>query len=449
MNRILILGILFITNFLYSQEWKTFYTNDRDIENFAVAKYADEFSIYDGNKIKIINSTEVKSFYKRDCKLVFDDGTDYKYTLHLNKVKSLLYNGSVLHVATKDSVIATFEDQSYLASFPFIYVYDSEIYQDEYVSSINLAGKYNIVCEFDVEDATYDPYGECDYDNGIFPQDIRDISTGEIASVIDADNSAILNIVQGLCEVKINTFDFDKLPFKKFIEVQGVFDVIYGSGQDRRKYNLWAITDSGLAMYKSNIHYGDFENWTEDNWISYSTQNSWLLSNDLFGLQKIYSKYSIGKNLVVFSNSPYPTMYYFNPKGEIICIYNYTNSPILKNKNITAVSQDNEYGVYISQGNKIFKLTLDYDMNCYPLSISNDYMDIHQTEIIPNPASNYFVINSDDDIKNCSLYSIQGVKITDFKGNTFRDASSLKNGIYLLYINFENGDKSIKKIIIN
>ena len=445
--------LLFVLNALLCQEWNTYFTNDRNIKNFAISKYADELCIFDGKKIKIINSNSSKTYYNRKCTLEYDDGSEYNYTIKFDKVKSLLYsrnyNRDRLNVATEDSIVVCFEHQTYLGSLPFTYIYDTEIYQDEYVASFSLAGVFNFIGEFDIESGKFDPYGNSD-SNYVFSQEIRDISIDIFCTVIDSSNNAIINLVEGFSSLKINEFDFNKLPFNKFKEVQGIFGVNYGTGADRRRYNLWAITDKGLAMYKTGINkYKDFENWSEDNWISLSKQNSWLLSNDLFGLHKIYSKYSIGKNLIVFSNTPYPTMYYFNPKGKIICIYNYTNSPMLKNKNITAVSQDSDYGVYIAQGNKILKLTLENDMNCYPLSISDNKINSHQIEIIPNPVSNYFEVKSNDKIKNCSLYSIQGVKMTDFKGNKFRSTSYLKNGIYLLYVNFANGDKSVKKIIIN
>ena len=67
-------------------------------------------------------------------------------------------------------------------------------------------------------------------------------------------------------------------------------------------------------------------------------------------------------------------------------------------------------------------------------------------KLYPNPTSSFVTIQNDLEIKNITIYNQIGQLISSQK-NTQVDLSNASSGIYLLHIDFENGQKAIEKII--
>ncbi len=441
MKKGLFILILLYSNILFSQNWSTFYINSKKIEKFAISEYADEFSIFDGDKIKIVKAGKITPFKNIEYSI---DGLEQSFSVDYSEVISLLYKDDVLHVGTLDSNLTIFENSQFKGGLPFMLIKNAGIYYGDYIASFSFYD-WMMFGEVDVEDGTFDIYGK----SGSFSfedYDIKDISLGEIAGCIDAKTNSIINITQGLSELNVNAFDFNLLPFDEFKELEGVNHIGNGS---KRKYNLWTITNNGLALYSSDNHYGDFENWKESGWIVFDKQNSWLKSKNLFGLQKIFTRsYPLRNNFIVFSNEPYPTVYYFDALGNNICTYDYTNSPMSKYNKISSVSQDSEYGVYISQGKKILKLQLDSEMNCNYAATTNIGKSNYNIVLYPNPSNSFINIISEYKIKKIKIYSIEGRLLSMNRSTNYINTKDLQKGIYLIEIELEIGEKIFKKIEI-
>lgn len=67
-------------------------------------------------------------------------------------------------------------------------------------------------------------------------------------------------------------------------------------------------------------------------------------------------------------------------------------------------------------------------------------------KIYPNPTSSFATVQSDLEVQNITIYNQVGQVISSQK-STQIDLSNVASGIYLIHIDFENGQKSIQKII--
>jgi hypothetical protein len=89
------------------------------------------------------------------------------------------------------------------------------------------------------------------------------------------------------------------------------------------------------------------------------------------------------------------------------------------------------------------------NVNCTPLNISKNNANTFQ--IYPNPANDKLQVSSDESIKQCLFYDISGkviMNIDSFQGSKNIDVSNLSDGLYLLKIQFTNGEGRSKKICI-
>jgi hypothetical protein len=89
------------------------------------------------------------------------------------------------------------------------------------------------------------------------------------------------------------------------------------------------------------------------------------------------------------------------------------------------------------------------NVNCTPLNISKSNASTFQ--IYPNPANDKLQVSSDETIKQCLFYDISGkviMTIDSFQGSRNIDVSNLSDGLYLLKIQFANGEERSKKISI-
>jgi hypothetical protein len=422
-----------------AQEWSTFFTFSKEIKNFAVSPSGDEFAIYDGQKLFIKNSDgKVANFTNFSFTL-----QGFTFSADMSKISDMRYISDYLHVATSDSLSLMFYDEKFVAGLPSTYIYDCKSYQGDYIATCNLFGK-NYFAVIDVEDAEFDPWVCVTDENAFAKFQIGDLaSTDRIQSCIHADNT-ILNTGNG--DLIVNTFDMTKLPFKRFKEIEWS-DIVYYKidGYNRSRMNLWAMTDNGLALYISEIDYGDFGNWKEENWRHLNKDNSWLRSNKIEHLESILSYYK--EFFIVYSNEPTPTVYFFDPKGEKVCIFDKTNSILSGNLPITNIYVNTDDDIYLTQGTKIIKLEIQYDMSCLKTSSTQFQEQVVGCEIIPNPTSGSFKIIANDRIKIVKIYSTEGYLLRSFTNSDSYFVDDLKSGVYIINIELENGLKKNMRII--
>ena len=74
-----------------------------------------------------------------------------------------------------------------------------------------------------------------------------------------------------------------------------------------------------------------------------------------------------------------------------------------------------------------------------------------QVSIYPNPADNFVTIESDTEIANITLSSLQGTIVKQEMIDAFQvrvDVSDLRNGLYILTVQFADGTAMIQKVIV-
>jgi hypothetical protein len=104
-------------------------------------------------------------------------------------------------------------------------------------------------------------------------------------------------------------------------------------------------------------------------------------------------------------------------------------------------------------GQDAWLLRIDKDgcanVNCTPLNVTKN--NANNFQIYPNPAHEILQVSSDETIKQCLFYDIYGkviMTIDSFQGSRNIDVSNLSDGLYLLKIQFANGEERSKKISI-
>jgi hypothetical protein len=413
-----------------AQEWSTFFNFSKEIHKFAVSPSEYEFAVFDGQKLFLKNyDGEIANFTSFNFSF-----QEYTLKADLSKIIDMRYISDYLHVATSDSLLLMFYNEKFVAGIPGAYIFDSKSYQGDYLASCNLFG-VNYYATIDVEDAEFDPWVCVDDENAFANYKIGDIaSTDRMQSCIHSDNT-ILNTGNG--ELIINKFDMTKLPFKKFREIEWSDFVSYKiDGYNRSRLNLWALTDNGLAFYISEIDNGDFGNWKEENWKHLNKDNSWLRSNKIEHLETVVSDYR--EFFVIYANDPYPTVYFFDPKGEKVCIFDKTNSIISGNLPITNIYVNTDDDIYLTQGTKILKLEIQYDMSCLKTSSINLSEWSFYCEISPNPAYDILNIDSEREIDLLKLYDVNGQALFQTYDCSQVNISNLESGVYIVKIIFKD-----------
>ena len=79
------------------------------------------------------------------------------------------------------------------------------------------------------------------------------------------------------------------------------------------------------------------------------------------------------------------------------------------------------------------------------LSVSENFA-LSNLKTYPNPTTSFVTIQSDLEIENIAVYNQVGQLVSNQK-NTQVDLSNVASGIYILHLDFENGQKSVQKII--
>ena len=95
---------------------------------------------------------------------------------------------------------------------------------------------------------------------------------------------------------------------------------------------------------------------------------------------------------------------------------------------------------------RIFNTTIDrgaYEFGSSPLGINNFFVEEEFT-IYPNPTTTVLNIKMNSNFKNATIYSVLGAKVLETTSKTIT-TSNLKNGMYLIKIETENGSISTKR----
>ena len=78
---------------------------------------------------------------------------------------------------------------------------------------------------------------------------------------------------------------------------------------------------------------------------------------------------------------------------------------------------------------------------------TNEFNSANNFKIFPNPATDNFTIETENDIKSVEIYSIQGQKVVTSTSKNI-DVSNLSKGMYMVRIEDENNAVATQKLII-
>ncbi|MCF8380111.1 MAG: sulfatase-like hydrolase/transferase [Bacteroidales bacterium] len=90
--------------------------------------------------------------------------------------------------------------------------------------------------------------------------------------------------------------------------------------------------------------------------------------------------------------------------------------------------------------------------NAEPITGINKIENNYQLRIYPNPAKNFIAIENDRQIKNISIFTMQGLMVTNnrIQASSIQvNTSHLSNGMYIISITDDMGQRHSEKIIIN
>lgn len=78
--------------------------------------------------------------------------------------------------------------------------------------------------------------------------------------------------------------------------------------------------------------------------------------------------------------------------------------------------------------------------------LDNEYFQITDYVIYPNPASDRVQIESSEAVKLVRVFNLAGQKVLETSGSQI-NIENLSSGSYLMELNFENGVKTTEKLI--
>jgi len=83
------------------------------------------------------------------------------------------------------------------------------------------------------------------------------------------------------------------------------------------------------------------------------------------------------------------------------------------------------------------------------LTSISKYNENNNVNIFPNPCSSYFMINNIDNIASVSIINLNGLILKQFNNNFNKefDISELRNGLYIININYKQGNNYITTIL--
>jgi hypothetical protein len=354
-------------------------------------------------------------------------------------------------VATHDGHLISYHKGELINGVPF-FIYDHGVNSnDEFTATFDFLGE-RYFAEIDMVGLKFDPYGKYPGED-FYGMDVQDISVHDLVACVEKSTNEIIVLTESWTEMNINSFDFDRLPFNEFRELEVARLVGYPNdrGTYDRKHDYWVSTDIGLAKYTSDIGRNDQKGWTEEGWQHYHKGNSFLRDNNVAGLEKVERTLSseLGRHFICWTQGPVPTIYLFHFTGERACIYDHTNSPMSRNKPIVGIDQVYGRSIYVCQGNRILKYEAAHEPDCSLLSSEDQPILEHVDDFYPNPS--YGVIRS------AQPDLIEKVDVLDSNGRAQMqigyafgqlDLRGLHRGLYSLVITYKDGRRGVQRIII-
>ncbi|MGB0981338.1 MAG: LamG-like jellyroll fold domain-containing protein [Winogradskyella sp.] len=119
------------------------------------------------------------------------------------------------------------------------------------------------------------------------------------------------------------------------------------------------------------------------------------------------------------------------------------NSPAIDTGNNSYVNTPTD----LAGNQRIFNTTVDmgaYEFGSSPLGVNN--FIVEEFSIYPNPTTTVLNIKMKSNLKRATIYSVLGAKVLETTSKTIT-TSNLKNGMYLIKIETENGSISTKRFI--
>jgi len=101
-------------------------------------------------------------------------------------------------------------------------------------------------------------------------------------------------------------------------------------------------------------------------------------------------------------------------------------------------------GQFLNDNDEIFLSAFIYSADHIPLD--NEYFQITDYTVYPNPASNMVRIESEEIVKVVRIFNLAGQKVLETSGSQI-NIEHLSAGSYLMELNFENGVKSTENLI--
>jgi Secretion system C-terminal sorting domain len=117
-----------------------------------------------------------------------------------------------------------------------------------------------------------------------------------------------------------------------------------------------------------------------------------------------------------------------------------TSPPLVAGNNIFTLRFDCSTGVQCNPTLQVVVVGID------PLNINENNPD-NNFKIYPNPASDYFTIEMENELKSVEIYSIHGQKVLTSNSKSI-NVSDLSKGIYFVRIEDQNSAVSTQKLII-
>ena len=117
-----------------------------------------------------------------------------------------------------------------------------------------------------------------------------------------------------------------------------------------------------------------------------------------------------------------------------------TSPPLVAGNNIFTLRFDCFTGVQCNPPLQVVVLGIS------PLSVNENNIT-NNFKIYPNPATNNFTIETENDIKSVEIYSIQGQKVSTSNSKNI-DVSNLSKGMYMVRIEDSNNAIATQKLVL-
>ena len=130
---------------------------------------------------------------------------------------------------------------------------------------------------------------------------------------------------------------------------------------------------------------------------------------------------------------------FFGPQSVGVA-FQETSPPLVAGNNIFTLRFDCFTGVQCNPSLQVVVVGID------PLG-TNEFNTANNFKIYPNPTSDNFLIEMENEVKSVEIYSIQGEKVMNSTSKKI-DVSNLSKGMYLVRIEDANNAVSAQKLIV-